>query len=424
MAAEDPTRSAGNILVVDDTVENLRLLSEVLNRQGYSVRPAPNGRLALSGVRAIPPDLILLDVKMPGMDGYEVCRQLKSDETTRAIPIIFISALSDTSAKLKGFLSGGVDFITKPFQESEVLARVETHIALRKAQNELEKKNIQLRQENIARKKNEKELTDVRSHLEELVSIRTAALTGTNEKLHQEIEKRKQVETNLKESHKRLQRLSAYQESVREAERTRIAREIHDELGHVLTALKIDVSWLQNQLPQNRDQLQKKANTILELIDRTITTVQRISRDLRPGLLDDLGLMDAIEWQTQEFQERTEIKCQLDLMPYEKLELDPEITTAVFRIYQEILSNIARHAKATHVIISFSEQKKHLELKVSDNGIGTTQAQVDAPDSFGLMGIQERLYPWKGSVGIEGETGRGTTVTVLIPQTYNEKGKK
>jgi signal transduction histidine kinase len=424
MATEDLAHHKGNILVVDDTPANLRLLTELLKSRDYSVRPVPNGRLALSGAQAIPPDLILLDVKMPEMDGYEVCRQLKSNESTSAIPIIFISALTDTEDKLKGFSAGGVDFITKPFQESEVLARVETHIALQRVQNELEKKNIQLQREIVERKKIEEELTEYRNHLEELVSERTAALTGTNEKLQQEIEKRKQVEINLKESHKRLQRLSAYQESVREAERTRIAREIHDELGHVLTALKIDVAWLQNQLSHHTEQLQNKTNTILDLINQTISTVQRISKDLRPGLLDDLGLIDAIEWQTQEYQERTEINCQLDLVSNDALNLNSELTTAIFRIYQELLSNIARHANATRVNVSYSEQIDTIEFTVSDNGKGITQAQVDSPDSFGLMGIQERLYPWKGTFNIEGKTGEGTTVTVMIPLTQIEIGKQ
>ncbi|MBC8344443.1 MAG: response regulator [Bacteroidetes bacterium] len=424
MTRKDIIPSKGNILIVDDTPENLRLLTNLLKRQGYSVRPVLNGRLAITGAQGLPPDLILLDVKMPGIDGYEVCQQLKSNEATSAIPVIFISALSDTVDKLKGFSVGGVDFITKPFQEYEVLARVETHIALQKVQNELESKNLQLHKEIAERKKIEEELTNYRNHLEELVSQRTAAVTSTNQKLVQEIEKRKAVQTNLKESHQRLHQLSAYQEAVREAERKRNAREIHDELGHVLTALKIDASWLLNQLPTDAEPLQKKTNTILELANRTIKTVQQISRDLRPGLLDDLGLIDAIEWQTQEFQERTDINCQLDLLPSENLNLNPELATAVFRIYQEILSNIARHAEATSTRIGFSEHKNRFELKVTDDGRGITQSQVEASDSFGLMGIEERLYPWKGNFRIEGETGRGTTVTISIPKVQNKMDKQ
>lgn len=134
----------GNILVVDDTPENLRLLIGILSEKGYEVRPAPNGELALSGAQGFPPDLILLDIMMPEMDGYEVCKKLKADARTRDIPVIFISAINDVLDKVKAFAVGGVDYITKPFQVEEVLARVETHLALRFLQKSLQDKNQDL----------------------------------------------------------------------------------------------------------------------------------------------------------------------------------------------------------------------------------------------------------------------------------------
>ncbi|HEY9674518.1 MAG TPA: response regulator [Waterburya sp.] len=133
-----------NILVVDDTPENLQLLVGMLSEKGYEVRPVPSGKLAISGAQIFPPDLILLDIMMPGMDGYEVCKQLKADERTKDIPVIFISALSDVLDKVKAFSVGGVDYITKPFQMEEVVARVETHLALRSLQKSLEDKNEEL----------------------------------------------------------------------------------------------------------------------------------------------------------------------------------------------------------------------------------------------------------------------------------------
>jgi len=132
------------ILIVDDTPENLRLLSGLLAGRGYEVRPVPSGRLALTGARALLPDLILLDIMMPDMSGYEVCERLKADGHTRDIPVIFISALNETPDKLRGFTVGGVDYITKPFQEQEVLARVETHLRLRTLQKTVEEKNARL----------------------------------------------------------------------------------------------------------------------------------------------------------------------------------------------------------------------------------------------------------------------------------------
>lgn len=138
------TTHQGNILVVDDTPENLHLLSGILSKKGYQVRPVPNGKLALSAAQRIPPDLVLLDIMMPDMDGYQVCQQLKADETTKDIPVIFISAINDVMDKVKAFAVGGVDFITKPFQLEEVLARIETHLKICNLQNSLQERNEDL----------------------------------------------------------------------------------------------------------------------------------------------------------------------------------------------------------------------------------------------------------------------------------------
>jgi len=140
-------RSESNILIVDDTPANLQLLSKMLSQQGYRVRPVPNGSMALSVVQVEPPDLVLLDIRMPDMDGYEVCENLKADELTRDIPIIFISALDATQDKVRAFQVGGVDYITKPFQVEEVLARVETHLALRNLQAQLKDANAKMMME-------------------------------------------------------------------------------------------------------------------------------------------------------------------------------------------------------------------------------------------------------------------------------------
>ena len=133
-----------NLLIVDDTPANLRLLTSILVEQGYKVRAAPNGKLALAAAQSEPPDLILLDIMMPEMDGYVTCAQLKSDERTSNIPIIFLSALSEAMDKIKAFAVGGVDYITKPFQTLEVISRVETHLALRRMQRQLEKKSAEI----------------------------------------------------------------------------------------------------------------------------------------------------------------------------------------------------------------------------------------------------------------------------------------
>jgi len=157
-----------------------------------------------------------------------------------------------------------------------------------------------------------------------------------------------------------------------------------------------------------------------ELIDMTIQTVKRISAELRPGLLDDLGLAVAIEWQAEEFQNRTGIKCEITLAPKDII-LDQDRSTAIFRIFQETLTNVARHANATMIKVSLKEAEGKLVLKVRDNGIGITQEQISAPKSFGLIGMQERAHFWGGNVKISGIRNKGTTVTVSIP--LDKKGE-
>ena len=172
----DNSESKLNILIVDDTIQNLQFLSDILTQSDYSVTGAPDGPTALMIAGNEPPDLILLDIRMPGMDGYEVCERLKSDAKTRNIPIIFLSALDDLQDKIRGFSLGGADYITKPFQDEEVLARVKTHISLRQMQQRLEEQNLCLQKEIVERRKAEKALKKANNELEIRVRDRTAEL--------------------------------------------------------------------------------------------------------------------------------------------------------------------------------------------------------------------------------------------------------
>lgn len=234
-----------------------------------------------------------------------------------------------------------------------------------------------------------------------------------------DITERKGIEEELRRSREELRNLSVYLQRTREEERTHIAREIHDELGQALTALKMDLSWLGKRLPRTRELLVEKVGSMSNIIDSTTQTLKNISTRLRPGLLDDLGLVPAIEWLAQQFQERTHTRYDLDIQAQD-VALDPELATTFFRIFQETLTNIARHASATRVKVKFYKKAAKLILQVSDNGAGITEAQIADPKSIGLLGMRERARFWGGDVKISGSSGKGTVVTVNIPLRLKE----
>lgn len=229
-----------------------------------------------------------------------------------------------------------------------------------------------------------------------------------------DITERKRVEEKLKQSSKLLRELSTHLQTVREEERTVIAREIHDELGQVLTALKIHISLLGNKLNKDQIELKGRINTLNNLVDNLVESVQKISSKLRPGILDELGLIDAIEWQTEEFEKLTGIKCSV-VLPTKELELDNHRSTAIFRILQEALTNIARHSNANKVNIFLLINLSNITLEIVDNGIGITNEQIKDFRSLGIHGMEERAMVLGGQFNIEGLAGRGTTLKVEIP---------
>lgn len=234
-----------------------------------------------------------------------------------------------------------------------------------------------------------------------------------------DISARKEAEKELRESRRQLRELASYLETAREKERTRIAREIHDELGQALTALKMELHWCIKNLPRGDTPLAERAGRLLGLVDDNVRLVQRISSELRPGLLDTLGLSAAIEWQTGQFLERTGIACVFVSEP-EDIVLDQTLSTALFRIFQETCTNVARHARATRVKILLRDTPREVELRVEDNGRGITDEELANPKSFGLLGIRERALSLGGSVEILGREGKGTSVRVKIPKDAQE----
>jgi len=229
----------------------------------------------------------------------------------------------------------------------------------------------------------------------------------------------KRFEEQLKSSHERMRELAAHIEGVREEERTRIAREIHDELGQALTSIKIDLAWMNKKLQihdraTQTDLLLKRITAMKDTIDTTVQVVRKISAELRPGILDGFGLPAAIEWQASEFQDRTGIQCQLSAIP-EDLDLEERPSSAIFRIFQELLTNIVRHANASRVSISLRKRRGMLILEVQDNGRGISENEKFKANSFGLLGVRERVALLGGKSSIKGVQGQGTTVTIRIP---------
>jgi signal transduction histidine kinase len=234
-------------------------------------------------------------------------------------------------------------------------------------------------------------------------------------------------EPEAQDAAERLRALSLRLESVREQERRRLAREIHDQLGQALTGLKLDLAWLGGKLAKDYEAFQTKAQAMSEVVSQTIQTVRRISTELRPPILDDLGLPAAIEWQAHEFEARAGVSCRVDISP--GLDLDEPRATAVFRIFQEILTNVARHANASAVEVVLrksetyqggqggpvGEESDHVVLKVRDNGRGIDDREIHDPRSMGLSGMRERATMLGGRVSVRGIPGEGTTVTVHIP---------
>jgi signal transduction histidine kinase/tetratricopeptide (TPR) repeat protein len=243
---------------------------------------------------------------------------------------------------------------------------------------------------------------------------RLARHTSAALELAHEHKDRKNVEEELRSSHEQLRSLSGHLQSAREEERTHIAREMHDELGQTLTALKIELSTLKADLPKAKKGLLKGIDSSLALTDRSIQTVKRISGELRPRLLDTLGLVAAMRRQGKEFEKRTGIVCSVTTEP-EEIAVDRELSTAIFRVFQEALTNVARHSGATRVEASLRERGNQLELVVRDNGKGITKDRVEQSSSFGLVGMRERVRYWGGEFAIEGGRKKGTTVKVIIP---------
>lgn len=228
-------------------------------------------------------------------------------------------------------------------------------------------------------------------------------------------EKNRLSEEEIRVSHERLHDLTAHLQSIREEERTLIAREIHDELGQMLTALKFNLSRTTRESMDSAAVFGEELKKDIATIDTIIQSVKKICMELRPSILDHFGLGSAIKWQAQEFNRSSGIECPVALDP-ENISVSSDMAIALFRIFQESLTNVLRHANATKVRVTLTERDDSIILEISDNGIGITEEQISKANSFGILGIRERVHIWKGEVHITGSQNKGTILTVLIPK--------
>lgn len=224
---------------------------------------------------------------------------------------------------------------------------------------------------------------------------------------------RHNVEEELKQSREQLRNLAAHMQEAREQERINVAREIHDHLGQILTALKIDLSWMQQQC-EGKDELNAKTKSMISLVNQTILAVKKIVTELRPSVLDHLGIAAAIEWQAGEVQKLTGIRCSVELRP-EKIILETNVATNIFRVFQEIMTNVIRHADATEVRVLLENRSDGLSLEVADNGRGITEQQITNPASYGILGMRERVHFIGGTIDFASGKPRGSVVRVFVP---------
>ena len=351
-----------HILMLEDDASDAELTQYALRKGGlsFSVARVETREDYLRELGEHPPELILSDYSLPGFNGHEAL-SLALDRCPET-PFIFVTGTMGEEVAIETLKSGATDYVLKT-RLSRLLPAVNR--ALREAEDRAE---------------------------------------------------HRRAEEQLRESHKQLRALSVYLQTVREEERTRIAREVHDELGQALTSCKLDLSWIASKLPRELKPLLEKTKALTAHIDSTIQMVRRISSELRPGVLDHLGLVAALEWQANEFQNRTGIRCDVHSNLRDAL-LEQDLSTTLFRIFQETLTNVIRHAGATQVTVELKQEDGRVSLEVRDNGRGISREEISNEKSMGLLGMRERAALLGGMFRIGRLLrGHGTRVSVSIPR--------
>lgn len=345
------------ILIVDDDFAGRATLEAILDGEGYELEFAQNGEAALKKAVNTLPDLILLDVMMPGMDGFEVCRRIRSMPILAEVPIIMLTALDDYNSRMVGLESGADDFFSKPIDRQELRARTRTITRLNR--------------------------------------YRT-----------------------LVEQREQLRAMAGRMVEAQEQERRRISRELHDDLGQSLTAHMLRLQNLQNDLPVTDDVLRVCLNDLLSHTAETLGKMRLMAQNLRPPILDTLDLRAALETYCLEFSARMHIPVNFEAEP--KIPPTTDVfTITLYRFLQETLTNVARHANANRVWVELAAEGGELSLTVQDNGIGFDGTVKN--DGIGIIGLQERMALVGGNLFINSAAGRGTIISARVPLKRDEE---
>ena len=375
------------ILVIDDINTNLLLIKSILKNSfpAYEVLLADSGKEGLALAKREQPETILLDIFMPGVDGFEVCQTLKNDANTSNIPVLMVSAYGDnTDVRVKGLNVGADAFISKPFNNSELIALV----------------NVMLRIK----------------HSEDLLRVQNKELTSTVLKLKEAEKVQRKNISKINKYQKRLKALNAALLESEEKERKTIANYLHDGIGQTLSIANMRLtSLLNNNLP---DTIQKAISETSGLINNAIAETRLLTYDLSPPILYELGLIPAIKWKLEQIGSKTSMLIEFKSSD-DKVVLASEQCILVYRSISELLLNVLKHAEASKIIVGIKKLGKNYYISVVDNGKGfelKNPGELNKLAGYGLFSIAERMESIDGKFKIKSKAGKGTHAKLIIPE--------
>lgn len=341
------------ILLVDDDVLIIRLYQVILKSESFKLDIAVSGKEMFAFLEKQKPDVILLDVVLPDSNGLDLCKQIKGDLAFSSVKIILVSGEEVSPVQIaEGIELGADDYLVKPFHPRELLARVRNCLKL------------------------------------------------------------KNTEAELRHANTELKNLSNHLQDIREEERKIVAREVQEEIGQLIAAIKMDIDWLAMNLPDTSEQQKKRMEHASSVTKMIIERIRRLASSLRPSMIDELGLFAALEWKCRKIKEDNGIPCHFSYEGDDQA-LSIEVKTTIFRICQEVLVNIVQHASATRIVLSATVSNKSFFINISDDGKGFELNQQKS--KLGLIGIRERASSINGKLSINSVISKGTDVSLFIP---------